>query len=145
MGRVGEGCSASAERFSCRHTATERIVHPAASARREPAKTRARSPAMGDLGRAIRKLRRERELTIEGLAFAAGVHPTYVSSIERGLRNPSWIVLCALAGALQIAVVDLVRGVESAERVREGVERVLEDERGRLAGVSVGPVQDGAA
>jgi transcriptional regulator with XRE-family HTH domain len=100
---------------------------------------------MGDLGRAIRKVRHERELTIEGLAFAAGVHPTYVSSIERGLRNPSWMVLCALAGALQIPVVDLVRRVESAGRVREGYERVLQDERARLSEASVGLVQDGAA
>jgi transcriptional regulator with XRE-family HTH domain len=89
---------------------------------------------MGDLGRAIRELRGERDVSIEVLAFAAGIHPTYVSSIERGLRNPSWIVLCALAGALQIPVAELARRVESAERVREGVERVLEDERARLAG-----------
>ena len=145
MGRVGEGCSASAERFSCRHTATERIVHPAVSARRGPAKTRARSPAMGDLGRAIRGLRRERRMSIEALALAAGIHPTYLSAIERGLRNPSWMVLCALAGALQIPVVDLARRVESAARVREGYERVLQDERARLAGASMGAVQDGAA
>jgi transcriptional regulator with XRE-family HTH domain len=100
---------------------------------------------MGDLGRAIRKLRRERELTIEGLAFAAGIHPTYVSSIERGLRNPSWMVLCSLAGALEITVVDLVRRVESAGRVREGYERVLQDERARMMGAFVGMAQDGAA
>lgn len=100
---------------------------------------------MGDLGRAIRELRRERRVSIEGLALAADIHPTYVSGIERCLRNPSWRVLCALAGALQIPVVDLARRVESAERVRKGVERVLEDERARLSGAPVGSVQDGAA
>jgi transcriptional regulator with XRE-family HTH domain len=77
-------------------------------------------------------------VSIEALAFAASIHPTYLSAIERGLRNPSWRVLCALAGALQIPVVDLAQCVESAARVREGVERVLEDERARLAGVSWG-------
>jgi transcriptional regulator with XRE-family HTH domain len=81
----------------------------------------------------------------KALALAADIHPTYLSSIERGRRNPSWRVLSDLAGALEISVADLARRVESTERVREGVERVLEDERARLVGVSVGMVQDGAA
>lgn len=127
------------------HIAPERIVRSAGIAGREPAKTRARSPAMGDLGRAIRGLRRERKVSIEALALAADIHPSYLSSIERGRRNPSWRVLSDLAGALEIPVADLARRVESTERVREGVERVLEDERARVAGVSVGLVQDGAA
>jgi transcriptional regulator with XRE-family HTH domain len=84
-------------------------------------------------------------VSIEWLALAAEIHPTYLSGIERGLRNPSWRVLSALAGALEIPVADLARRVESAERVREGFERVLEDERARLAGVSVGMVQEDAA
>ncbi len=120
-------------------------MRPAGSARGGPAKTRACSPAMGDLGRAIRELRSERDVSIEALALAADIHPTYLSSIERGLRNPSWLVLRSLAGALQIAVADLARRVESMERVREGLERVLADERARLAEVSVGMVRNGAA
>jgi len=126
MRRVGEGCSTSAGRSSRRHAA-------------------AGSPANGDLGRAIRELRGERDVSIEALAFAASIHPTYLSSIERGLRNPSWQVLRSLAAALQIPVADLARCVESAERVREGFERVLEDERARLARASVGSVRDAAA
>lgn len=84
-------------------------------------------------------------MTIEGLAFVADIHPTYLSSIERGLRNPSWRVVCSLAGALQIPVTELARRVESAERVPEGFERMLEDERARLARASVGSVRDAAA
>jgi transcriptional regulator with XRE-family HTH domain len=84
-------------------------------------------------------------VSIEALALAADIHPTYLSSIERGRRNPSWRVLSALAGALEISVADLARRVESTERVREGVEQVLADERARLAGVSVGMVRNGAA
>ena len=113
MRREGEGRSASAGRSSRRR-------HAAAC-----------SPANVDLGRAIRELRCERDVTIEGLALAADVHPTYLSSIERGLRNPSWRVLRSLAGALQIPVADLARRVESAERVREGFERVLAEENAR--------------
>jgi transcriptional regulator with XRE-family HTH domain len=62
-------------------------------------------------------LRCERDVSIEALALAADIHPTYLSSIERGLRNPSWRVLRSLADALQIPVADLARRVESAERV----------------------------
>jgi transcriptional regulator with XRE-family HTH domain len=65
------------------------------------------------------------------LALAADVHPTYLSSIERGLRNPSWRVVRSLAAALQIPVTELARRVESAERVREGFERVLAEENAR--------------
>lgn len=126
MRRVGEGCSTSAGRSSRRHAA-------------------AGSPANGDLGRAIRELRGERDVSIEVLAFAASIHPTYLSSIERGLRNPSWRVVRSLAAALEIPVTELARRVESAERVREGCERVLEDERARLSGASVGTVQNAAA
>lgn len=56
------------------------------------------------LGRAIRRLRRERRLSIEALALEAGLHPTYLSGIERGVRNPTWSKLCALAGALGVTV-----------------------------------------
>jgi transcriptional regulator with XRE-family HTH domain len=145
MRRVGESCSASAEWPSCDHAASDQTTRIVSSTRRGPAKTPACLAAMGDLGRAIRELRRERRISIEGLAFAADVHPTYLSAIERGLRNPSWRVLCALAGALQIPVADLARRVESVERVREGIGRVLEDERVRLAGASAGAVQDATA
>jgi hypothetical protein len=53
----------------------------------------ARAPSARQLGRAIRGLRRTRGFTIEALAFAAGLHPTYLSGIERGERNPSWAKL----------------------------------------------------
>jgi transcriptional regulator with XRE-family HTH domain len=63
-------------------------------------------------------LRRERKVSIEALALAADIHPTYLSSIERGRRNPSWRVLSDLAAALQIPVADLAQRVESAAPVR---------------------------
>jgi transcriptional regulator with XRE-family HTH domain len=62
--------------------------------------TPARAPTNAALGRAIRRLRKSRKVTIEGLAHAADMHPTYLSGIERGLRNPTWAKLCALADAL---------------------------------------------
>jgi transcriptional regulator with XRE-family HTH domain len=54
------------------------------------------------LGWAIRSLRKRRKITIEALALDAGMHPTYLSGIERGERNPSWGKLCDLADTLGI-------------------------------------------
>jgi transcriptional regulator with XRE-family HTH domain len=80
-------------------------------------------PTNADLGLAVRRLRRERRHTIDDLAFEAKMHPTYLSGIERGIRNPIWIKLCALADALDVTVTSLVDGAEAeahiAARVRE--------------------------
>lgn len=80
-------------------------------------------PTNADLGLAVRRLRRERRHTIEDLAFEAEIHPTYLSGIERGIRNPTWIKLCALADALGVTMASLVDGAEAeahvAARVRE--------------------------
>jgi len=103
------------------------------------------SPPNRALGRAIRGLRRERRVTIEELAFAAMMHPTYLSGIERGVRNPTWEKLCTLADALEIPVADMARYAESAARVQEGLERVLEEERSRSPQLPTRLVQDRAA
>lgn len=66
--------------------------------------TPARAPTNAALGRAIRRLRQSQKLTIEMLALDAEMHPTYLSGIERGVRNPTWAKLCALADALGIPV-----------------------------------------
>jgi transcriptional regulator with XRE-family HTH domain len=66
--------------------------------------TPARAPTNAALGRAIRRLRKHRKLTIEALAHAADLHPTYLSGIERGVRNPTWAKVCSLANALDIPI-----------------------------------------
>ena len=60
------------------------------------------------VGENVRRLREERSLSQEGLAFEAGMHRTYVSGIERGVRNPTVTVLERLAIALKVAMADLV-------------------------------------
>lgn len=81
------------------------------------------TPTNAALGVAIRLLRRARKLTIEDLAHAADMHPTYLSGIERGVRNPTWEKLTALARALDIPVSALARDAEVqmqlAARIRE--------------------------
>jgi transcriptional regulator with XRE-family HTH domain len=48
------------------------------------------APTGSQLGQAIRRLRQDRKLSIEDLAGTAGWHPTYLSAVERGRRNPTW-------------------------------------------------------
>lgn len=72
-------------------------------------------PSRAALGRAVRELRQDRGLSIEALAGAADMHPTYLSGIERGHYNPSWDKLGALARALGVAVAELARRAEDAE------------------------------
>ena len=51
-------------------------------------------------------------LSQEGLAEAAGLHPTYISLIERGLRCPSSRVLIALAAGLGTKASSLMISIE---------------------------------
>jgi DNA-binding XRE family transcriptional regulator len=60
------------------------------------------SSAHVGLGLAIRRLREERGISQKELAGLTGLHPTYVSGVERGVRNPSWSVIVALAQALDV-------------------------------------------
>jgi transcriptional regulator with XRE-family HTH domain len=69
-------------------------------------------PSNGDLGRAIRRLRKERKLTIEALAFAADMHLTYLSGIERGRRNPTFGKLLGIADALEVSMSSLFAEAE---------------------------------
>lgn len=72
----------------------------------------ARPPTRRALGATIRTLRQERRLSLETLAGAAGMHTTYLSGIERGINNPSWDKLGALAVALDVAVSEIVLRAE---------------------------------
>lgn len=51
-------------------------------------------------------------MTIEGLAHAADMHPTYLSGIERGVRNPTWSKLTDLAAGLRVSPREIVKDAE---------------------------------
>lgn len=70
-----------------------------------------------ELGRVLRRLRRARHLSIEDLAQRADLHPTYISSIERGERNPSCGKLSDLALALGVPLSALIQDAEQEARV----------------------------
>jgi transcriptional regulator with XRE-family HTH domain len=87
------------------------------------------APTNPELGRAIRRLRRARNLTIEGLAHASDMHPTYLSGIERGRRNPTWSKLTSLASGLGIPVVKIVQDAEAEAQLSERM-RIARSELG---------------
>lgn len=64
------------------------------------------------LGAAIRRIRHERELSVEALASEAEIHWTYLSGIERGRRNPSWKVVGSIAASLGVEISELARLAE---------------------------------
>jgi transcriptional regulator with XRE-family HTH domain len=63
-------------------------------------------------GAEIRRRREDAGLSQEALAFQAGLHWTYVSILERGLRNPTLGVLSQLAEALGTSMTAIVREIE---------------------------------
>ena len=64
------------------------------------------------LGLNLRRLREEKGYTQERLGERAELDPTYISGIERGVRNPSVISLVRVAKALGVTVAELLAGVE---------------------------------
>jgi transcriptional regulator with XRE-family HTH domain len=56
----------------------------------------------------LRRLRKERCWSQEMLAHFAGLHPTEVSRLERGLREPRLRTVMQVAAALKVPVQDLI-------------------------------------
>ncbi len=65
------------------------------------------------LGLNVRKHREAKELTQERLAERASLDATYISGIERGLRNPGIKNVARLAKALRITTAELCKGVDA--------------------------------
>jgi len=63
-----------------------------------------------EVGRLIRKHRNTKGWSQEELADRAGVHRTFISSIERGVRNPTVTSLHRIASAMELTVSELMDG-----------------------------------
>lgn len=70
----------------------------------------------------IRGLRRERKLSLDGLATLTGLSKGTVVALEQGKANPSIGVLCRLAATFSLSVADLLSD-SSANASESGIER----------------------
>lgn len=71
-----------------------------------------RSRAHAALGKAVKALRAEKGLTQVQVAERMKVPATFLSDIERGVRNPSWSTILSLAKALGVKPSEIVERAE---------------------------------
>jgi len=72
-----------------------------------------RSEPQPALGQAIRRLRKERELSQEELGHRAEIHPTWISHIESGRANPAWGTVRRIARVFEVRLSEVVLLAES--------------------------------
>jgi transcriptional regulator with XRE-family HTH domain len=60
------------------------------------------------IGANIKRLREAQGLSQEELADRAGLHRTYVSQLERAVKNATFVSLDKIAKALSVPLADLV-------------------------------------
>ena len=64
-------------------------------------------------GKALRRRRERLEVSQESLAFTSEIHRTYISELERGLKNPSLTTIDRLAAALKTKASTLIADAEA--------------------------------
>lgn len=61
------------------------------------------------LAKNVRSLRKEMGLSQEELAFECEIDRTYISKVERGIANPSLLVLLKISTILKVEIRDLLK------------------------------------
>jgi len=64
-------------------------------------------PRLVALGQALRKARRDRDLSQEAVGQRAGMHPNHVGTIERGTKDLRATTLLRLIEALELSPAEL--------------------------------------
>jgi DNA-binding XRE family transcriptional regulator len=67
--------------------------------------------SLASFGQNVRNVRTASGLTQRRVATIAHLDPTYISGIERGVRNPTLRIISRLAKALEVPVEKLCAGV----------------------------------
>ena len=70
-------------------------------------------------GEVLRRHRSDQNVSQEELAFQAGVDRTFISRLERGIRQPTITTLIGIGQALGVSAADLIRETEK-EYLRQG-------------------------
>ena len=60
------------------------------------------------LGKKVKSRRRDLNISQEEFSAIAGLHRTYISQLELGLRNPTYTTLVKIADALKINMTELL-------------------------------------
>jgi transcriptional regulator with XRE-family HTH domain len=63
------------------------------------------------VGRRIRRIRRDQEMSQEAVAWVAGIHRTQISLYEHGQRMPLLATFVRLAGGLGVSPCTLLDGI----------------------------------
>src|SRR5262245_55501088 len=71
-----------------------------------------RDPIVKRFGKRLHALRVQRDMSQEDLAAKADVHFTYISLLERGLRDPKLSSMVKMSRALGISLSDLVESLD---------------------------------
>jgi transcriptional regulator with XRE-family HTH domain len=61
-----------------------------------------------EFGRNLKKLRIQKKMSQGDIARALGVHRSYISGLERGIRNPTLVNIERLAKALEVELSKLL-------------------------------------
>lgn len=70
------------------------------------------------LGLTVKELREAKGWSQEELGFETELHRTYISGIERGVRNPTIMVVALIADALGITPGQLLDGTKGRRKRR---------------------------
>lgn len=95
------------------------------------------------IGPAVRRLRRERGMTLDALADAAKISPSHLSRLERSQTLPSFPVLAKISDALGVDVNEFVRLERDVVKLDEEFARYLTvlaigpEERAELLNLSI--------
>lgn len=71
------------------------------------------------IGQTIRFFRARARLTQEQLALEVDIHPTEISRLEKGRRNPKWETMKRLAEGLGVPLWKMVRHAEELDLRRD--------------------------
>lgn len=84
---------------------------------------------MRSFGRALREARVARGYSQEGLALDSDVDRSYVSLLERGVRQPSLLMIHSLAAVLGLRPFELVKRAEESPQGAATKQRVRKSRR----------------
>lgn len=91
---------------------------------------------MSEFGRLIRRIRKEKKLSLKDVAKRGGLSHAYISQIENGKRvNPTGQVINKLAKGLGVPVYDLlaISGYYNEEDLLEPIEETIKSLENRLS------------